>query len=442
MPKIKKIYVCKSCSYETSQWLGQCPECNEWNCFQEDASVVSKSGGASGKKSSKFDPNKVIKLSTLPKRAVARLSSNISEFDRVLGGGFVPGQVILLAGEPGVGKSTLLTQICAKLEETNKEILYVCGEESANQIKLRTARMDYKGNNLSLISETNVDEIISAVDTMGDLALVIVDSIQTLYSPDLTGLSGSVSQIRGCTQLLTSVAKSRGVPFVLVGHVTKEGTVAGPKILEHMVDTVLQLEGDSQYMFRVLRTNKNRFGPVSEVGIFEMAEAGMMEVTNPSELFLEQRLPKTSGSCVTVVMEGHRPILFEVQALTNKTSFGYPRRTTTGFSNNRLQVLLAILEKHCGLSVSNYDVYVSVAGGFKIKEYSADLAVCLAIASSIKESPIGERVVAYGECGLNGEVRRVSQMKQRAKEARKLGYKTVISPDEVKSIKQAIKKLF
>ncbi|OGC67026.1 DNA repair protein RadA [candidate division WWE3 bacterium RIFOXYC2_FULL_40_11] len=433
MPKLKKIYICQSCAYQTSQWVGQCPQCNEWNTFSEDVIDVSSSN-SSGRKA-QFNPSKIVKLSQVKKENIQRVSSNITEFDRGLGGGFVPGQVILLAGDPGIGKSTLLTQICSSV---SMPILYVCGEESPEQIKLRTTRVGYKGDNLNLLSETNIDQVLAAIHSLSDLKLVIVDSIQTLYSPEIGGMAGAISQIKGCTQILTSTAKDLGVPIILVGHVTKEGAVAGPKILEHMVDTVLQLEGDSQHMYRTLRTSKNRFGPVSEVGIFEMQEKGMIEVTNPSELFLEQRLPKTSGSVVTVVMEGHRPILFEVQALTTKTSFGYPRRTTSGYNNNRLQVILAILQKRAGIDTSSHDVYVSVAGGFKISEYSSDLAVCLAVASSLLDKPIKENSVVFGECGLNGEIRRVSQMEKRIAEAKKLGYKNIVSPMEFNSIKKAL----
>jgi len=270
--------------------------------------------------------------------------------------------------------------------------------------------------------------------------LVIIDSIQTLFSEELLGAPGSLVQVRGCSQLLTNTAKKVGIPVVLVGHVTKEGVVAGPKVLEHIVDTILYLEGDSQHLFRILRTSKNRFGAVSEVGIFEMEEGGIREVKNPSELFLKQRLSNASGSCVTVVMEGYRPLLFEIQALTVPTSFGYPRRTSSGFSNTRLQVLIAILERRAGLNLSNHDVYVNVAGGFKVTEYAVDLAVCLAIASSLKDKPIKDGVVAFGECGLNGEIRKVSHQEKRLGEAKKMGYGEVVSSDYSKNIFEAIKK--
>lgn len=435
MSKFKTVYTCKKCGYTSHQWVGQCPECSEWNSFIEDV-VSSKS--SNNNPSTKNSYEKPVKLSSVSSEPPKRISSGIGEFDRVLGGGFVPGQVVLLAGEPGVGKSTILTEIAKNLENTN--VLYVCGEESAEQIKLRTTRMDYNADNLLVISESSVEAISESIEKTENIGLVIVDSIQTLFSEELLGSPGSLVQVRGCSQILTNSAKKVGIPMVLVGHVTKEGVVAGPKVLEHIVDTILYLEGDSQHLFRILRTSKNRFGAVSEVGIFEMEEKGIKEVKNPSELFLKQRLPNASGSCVTVVMEGYRPLLFEIQALTVPTNFGYPRRTSSGFSNTRLQVLIAILEKRAGFNLSNHDVYVNVAGGFKVSEYAVDLAVCIAIASSLKDKPLKEGVVAFGECGLNGEVRKVSHQEKRSGEAKKLGYNIVVSSDNTKNIFEAIKK--
>ncbi len=385
---------------------------------------------------SSYVVKKPLKLSEIVSQTPKRVLSGIKEFDRVLGGGFIPGQVVLLAGEPGIGKSTLLTQISQKMPKA--KILYVAGEESVEQIKVRAQRMGYSATNLFMLSETNADIISETIESEKDLDLVIVDSVQTLYTEELTGMAGSIGQVRGCTQKITNIAKKTSVPLILVGHVTKEGTVAGPKVLEHIVDTVLYLEGDSQHMFRLLKTTKNRFGPVSEVGIFEMMEEGMREVENPSELFLSQKLKNASGSCTTVVMEGYRPVLFEIQALTVKTIFGYPRRTTSGFNTNRLLVLIAILEKRAGINLSNHDVYLNVAGGFKVSENAVDLAVCLAIASSLKDRPIGSKVVAFGECGLAGEIRRVPHMEKRVKEAKKLGYTLVVSPENTPSLKQAM----
>jgi DNA repair protein RadA/Sms len=443
MPKSKTIYVCQTCGHSAPSWIGQCPECQEWNSFVEEAVVKSSSslggsGGSRGGSLSGGSGRKVvpIKLSKVISKPVTRVSSGISEFDRVLGGGFVPGQVILISGEPGIGKSTLLTEIARHLKE--REVLYVCGEESVEQIKLRAQRMGYNAENLLMLPETDVYSITSAVSTQKNLQLAIIDSIQTMYNPDLRSTAGSVSQVKGTAVLLSQTAKAVGVPLIIVGHVTKSGSVAGPKVLEHVVDTVLQLEGDGQHLFRVLRTTKNRFGPVSEVGIFEMVDKGMKEVRNPSELFLEHRVENSAGSCVTVVMEGNRPLLFEIQALTVATAFGYPRRTTSGLGTNRLQVLIATIEKRAGVSLSSQDVYLNVAGGFSVKEYGADLGVCLAIASAVRNKPLKPGTVAFGEVGLNGEIRKVSQQKRRIAEAKKLGYKNVISPATTRSLKQAI----
>ncbi|OGC46459.1 DNA repair protein RadA [candidate division WWE3 bacterium RIFCSPHIGHO2_12_FULL_38_15] len=449
MVKFKSVYICQNCEYETSKWVGQCPNCGEWNTMVETAyskSSTSRNKNASGlgrSSSAKFrsaTQTKLTPLSQVSLDKTKRLSSSLKEFDRVLGGGFVPGHVVLLAGDPGIGKSTLLTQISSRMK--NSKVLYVCGEESAAQIRIRSERMGYSGENLYMLPENNVDEICQILESRDDIALAIIDSIQTLYSEDLTGMAGSVGQVRGSAQKLTDTAKKTGMPVILVGHVTKEGTVAGPKVLEHIVDTVLYLEGDSQHLFRVLKTTKNRFGPISEAGIFEMQEAGMREVENPSELFLSQKVEAAVGSCVTVVMEGFRPILFEIQALTLITKFGNPRRTASGFSVNRLQVLLAIIEKSLNLNLSSYDVYLNVAGGLKVNEYAADLAVCLAVISSVKNKPLPSNVAAFGECGLLGEIRGVSYQQKREKEAQKLGYAKVINPQNSKTLGQAISQVF
>ncbi|MBN1463129.1 MAG: DNA repair protein RadA [Paludibacteraceae bacterium] len=439
MAKTKSIYVCQSCGLESPNWAGQCSDCGAWNSFVETVKAsVAKSGLGAGRTSSGSVVG-TVNLAKVKQSDTQRISSKIKEFDRVIGGGFVPGQVILIAGTPGIGKSTLLTQISKELDDKN--VLYVCGEESVNQVKIRANRMDYPANNLYLLQETNVESVVASIEHENaqlPLSLIIVDSIQSLYSEDLSGMAGSVGQVRGSTAKLVGLAKTLGIPMLLVGHVTKEGTVAGPKVLEHMVDTVLYLEGDSNHLFRILKTTKNRFGPVSEVGIFEMVETGMIEVANPSELFLGDS-QNASGSCVTVVMEGYRPLLFEIQALTVKTSFGYPKRTASGYSVNRLHVLLATLEKRCGLKVSDYDVYLSVSGGYKVSEYSCDLAVCLAIASSIKEKALKAKTVAFGECDLSGGVRQVPYQHMRINEAKKLGYKNLVTPESVKTIVGALK---
>jgi DNA repair protein RadA/Sms len=435
VPKQKKNYICSQCGYQSFQWIGQCPSCRSWDTFEENIEIPKETPfGMAGTKKS---PLKTGLLSAVAAKELTRISSNIAEFDRVLGGGFVPGQVILIGGEPGIGKSTILTQVAKNM--SNLPILYLCGEESPQQIKIRSNRMNYAGENLHLFTDTNVDTLIATLEDRSDIKLAIVDSVQTLYSSDFTGIAGSVSQLRGCTQKLTITAKKLGIPVVIVGHITKGGEIAGPKILEHIIDTVLYLEGDSQQMFRILRTTKNRFGPISEVGIFEMREEGMVEVKNPSEIFLEQSDTASSGSCVTAILEGYRALLIEVQVLTTKTSFGYPRRTTSGFSANRLQVLMAILEKRYKLDFSAYDVYLSVVGGMHIKDYAADLAVCMALVSSMKDKPLKKGTVVFGECGLSGEIRKVISQDARVKEAKNLGFTNVISPDKVKSITQAIK---
>jgi len=452
MTKFKSVYICQNCEFESSKWVGQCPNCGEWNTMVETASSKSFAKGAggfgklSGAKSRSLGKTQLTPLSQVSLEKTKRLSSSLKEFDRVLGGGFVPGHVVLLAGDPGIGKSTLLTQISAKMKSS--KILYVCGEESVAQIRIRSERMGYSGDNLLMLPETDVDVVCQVLESQhaahgqSEIALAVIDSIQTLSSEDLTGMAGSVGQVRGSTQKLTDTAKRIGMPIILVGHVTKEGTVAGPKVLEHIVDTVLYLEGDSQHLFRILKTTKNRFGPISEVGIFEMQEAGMREVENPSELFLSLKMESIVGSCVTVVMEGYRPILFEIQALTLKTKFGNPRRTASGFSVNRLQVLLAIIEKSLGINLSMYDVYLNVAGGLKVSEYAADLAVCLAVISSVKDKPLPSNIAAFGECGLLGEIRGVSYQQKRVKEAQKLGYTRVINPENAKTLGQALSLLF
>lgn len=429
MPKAKTVYICQSCEFQSIRWVGQCPRCLQWDTFVE--TVVDAKRAESSQKTPQSSP---INLKEVKAEDSKRFSTGMTELDRVLGGGIAPGQVILLAGDPGIGKSTLITQLAQKLHDKN--ILYICGEESPQQIKIRTERMNYKGENLYLLAETDVDAVVSTISS--PVGLTVVDSIQSVTTTDLTSSAGSVGQVRECAQRLTNIAKQKSIPVILIGHVTKEGTVAGPKVLEHIVDTVLYLEGDSQHMHRVLKTAKNRFGPVSEVGLFEMSESGMKDVENPSELFLSRQETPASGTCVAVVMEGFRPLLFEIQALTTRTAFGYPSRITSGFSSGRLKVLIAILEKRCGFDLSNHDVFVNVAGGYRIDEYGADLAVCLAIASSLKDKPLTAKVAAFGECGLSGEIRQVTYHKKREAEAKKLGYKNVISFEKVRYLKAAV----
>ena len=383
---------------------------------------------------------KLIRLADVKYEESKRFSSGFSEFDRVLGGGFVAGQVILMAGEPGIGKSTILTQICRNL--SNDKILYVCGEENPEQIKLRAERLGVNTNNLYMVTETDVDIIIAGVEQNPDTKLLIIDSMQTVTSSEFMGIAGSVGQVRGCIQKVAEVVKRLNISTIVIGHVTKEGTVAGPKVLEHLVDTVLYLEGDHNHLFRVLKTIKNRFGPVSEIGLFEMAEEGLREVLNPSEIFLSERSKVSVGSCVSVVMEGYRPLMFEIQVLTTKTMFGYPMRKASGFNVNRLQLLIAVLEKRCKVDLSQQDVFVNVAGGFKVSEYGVDLAVCLAIVSSVNGKTIPADLCAFGECGLLGEIRKVPQMDKRTAEAKKLGFKKIISPQDYKNISDVVLELF
>lgn len=441
MAKTKSVHICQSCAFESPKWVGQCPDCGEWNTFEE--SVVS-STLLKSTRNANVSIVKPVRLSEVKPKKAERVSSGIGEFDRVLGGGFVHGQVVLLSGEPGIGKSTILTQIAKSMTNVKGEkstVIYAAGEESPEQIKLRADRMNYDPSNLLMISEVNAEVIAGTLENISageDVGLIIIDSIQTLVSSELTGIAGSVGQVKLSSQILAQTAKKLGIPMILIGHVTKEGSIAGPKVLEHLVDTVLYLEGDTQHMFRILKTTKNRFGPVSEVGIFEMTEEGLNEVANPSDIFLKGSDHHVPGSCTTVVMEGYRPLLFEIQALTSRTAFGYPIRTTSGFNVNRLKVLIAVLEKRAGLNLSAHDVYVNVAGGFKVDEYAVDMAVCLAIASSLKDEPLPKGTAAFGEVGLLGEVRRVAGEEKRIKEARKLGYNNVISPSGTKTVRDAI----
>ncbi|MBU1104651.1 DNA repair protein RadA [Patescibacteria group bacterium] len=445
MPKNTAVFVCQSCGASTQRWEGKCPTCGEWNTLVEEIQRESKSStrlcqGYGGQA-------KPVNLNQVKSFTNSRISSGIGEMDRVLGGGFVPGQVVLLAGEPGIGKSTLLLQIASKLEKQRgrtpitASVLYVAGEESPEQIKLRAERLGINQTSISILPITDVDEIISNFNssTGGQiLNLIIIDSIQTLTTSDLTGTAGSIGQVRECATRISEYAKINHIPVILVGHITKDGTIAGPKVLEHLVDTVLYMEGESNHLFRLLRTTKNRFGAVSEVGVFSMNDKGLVEVPNPSDLFLEERLKNVPGSVVTIVMEGTRPVALEIQALTSKTPFGFPKRTASGFSLNRLNLLCAVLTKRAGINLWDQDVFINVAGGVTIAEPAGDLAVCLAIASSVKNKPINAKTVAFGEVGLSGEVRRVARMGERSKEARKLGFGNIVSGENFKSLSQSI----
>ncbi len=419
MSKTRIKYICNNCGYESLRWLGKCPECNSWNTFVEEIVEASKKTSASIKSDAK-----VYKLNEISAQEDDRILTKISELDRVLGGGLMPGSVILLAGDPGIGKSTLALQSTSLISES---ILYVSGEESEKQIKLRASRLNIKTDSLFILSETELNQVLTIADKIKP-KVIFIDSIQTIYKNDLENSPGTVTQIRECTVSLIDFAKSKNVAVILIGHVTKEGNIAGPKILEHMVDTVIQFEGELNHSFRILRANKNRFGSTNEIGVFEMRESGLIEVTNPSELFLSEREKTNPGSIVTAMIEGSRPILIEVQALVTPSNYGYPQRVSNGFDQRRLSILLAVLEKRAGLKVSATNVFVNIVGGIKISEPAADLAVCLSIASSVKDTALDNQSIAIGEVGLGGELRSVSSIEKRISEAEKLGFNQIFVP--------------
>lgn len=414
--KLKTIYLCSSCDYSSPAWAGKCPRCEAWNSFVED--VVSADDLKKERTQRAITAPIATPLSHTA-QSFERTPTGLAEFDRVLGGGIVPGSLILLGGEPGIGKSTLTLQLCANLTKTYDQVLYISGEESVDQIALRAKRLDIRSEHLLLLNETRLESLLAYL-TQHKPNIVILDSIQVLSGADIPGLQGGVSQVRACTERLMEWAKTTNTPLVIISHVTKSGTLAGPKTLEHLVDTVLTLEGDRYHDLRLLRGVKNRFGATSEVGLFEMTETGLTEVPDPSHIFLKHRAENTIGSCLTVTLEGTRPFLVEIQALTNKTHFNYPKRATSGFDQNRLELLIAVLQKHASLNLTDQDVYVNVAGGLKLKDPAVDLAVCLAIASSFKKAPLNPSLVAYGELGLSGEIRPASQEKKREHEAKRL----------------------
>lgn len=420
MAQPKTIYTCQQCGFSSPRWLGRCPECSEWNSFVESLPSSNKSKDKQLFVTSK----KPLTLEQITTPAVQRWRTTYSEFNRVTGGGIVPGSVILVGGEPGIGKSTLLLQIAATLPQ---KTIYVSAEESLEQLKLRAERLGIKSQNMAFVSATCLEEILTIVEsTKPDL--LIVDSIQTIYSENLAGTPGSVGQVRECAQLLTTFAKTNSIPVFLVGHITKEGTIAGPKTLEHLVDVVLYFEGEQHNQFRIIRSVKNRFGAVDEVGIFTMQDTGLVEVTNASEIFISTSATKAPGSVIVATIEGTRPVLVEIQALTSKTAFGYPRRTTSGIDLNRLYLLTAVLNKHAGLALDVQDIYLNVTGGLAIHEPAADLGIVLALYSSYKNRILPEKLVVFGEIGLSGELRPVSTTLQRLSEIERLGFKQVIIP--------------
>ena len=418
------VFFCQNCGYESAKWQGQCPACHEWNTFTEEPVVKVSSSAAVKKAAAEIKPVRLSEVHTDEKQ---RISSGMEELDRVLGGGIVAGSLMLVGGDPGIGKSTLLLQVCHNLTRDGHKVLYVSGEESAQQIKLRAQRIGDFKDDLMLLCETNLELVRSVIEKTKP-EIVVIDSIQTMYHETVSAAPGSVSQVREATNVLMQIAKGMGISIFLVGHVTKEGVVAGPRVLEHMVDTVLYFEGDRYASYRILRGVKNRFGSTNEIGVFEMRQSGLREVSNPSEYMLEGKPENASGSIVACSMEGSRPILIEIQALVCHTNLPMPRRTTAGTDFNRVNLLLAVLEKRAGMQMSSCDVYVNIAGGIRMTEPAIDLGLILALVSSYKDIAIDEKTIAFGEVGLSGEIRSVNMAQQRVQEAKKLGFETVLMP--------------
>jgi len=461
--RFSSSYVCQQCGYSQIGWAGKCPECGTWNSLVETVVQSTQHKVHSKNKSSstvhQFGGSPV-NLSEIKSTDLNRTSTKISELDRVLGGGIVNGQVILIAGEPGIGKSTLLLEVADKLSSLStvhrspSTVLYICGEESPSQVAIRAKRLGVDSNNIQLLENTDVDEVINTVELLtaelkdsktvkqlnsSSVSAVIVDSIQTMTTSDLSGMAGSVGQVKECASRLVRFAKGTGIPVFIVGHVTKEGTVAGPSVLAHIVDTVLWFEGDNTTNFRVLRSIKNRFGPTDEVGIFEMVDSGLKSVEDNQKIFLTDDKSKVPGSAVASVMQGSRPILVEIQSLVVETKMAFPKRVAQGIDQKRLEVIIAVLIRRCGLPLYSYDVFINVSGGIKITEPGSDLAVALAIASSYYDKSIGAKTVAIGEVGLLGEIRAVPQQEKRVKESKRLGFPYTISSSEYKYLSQAIK---
>ena len=415
--------MCQECGYESLRWMGKCTNCNNWNTFVEEVKQPKRSAGVGI--SSTEQANKPTKMNQIEYEKEPRVTTSMKEFNRVLGGGIVPGSLVLIGGDPGIGKSTLLLQTSAQIASKKLRVLYISGEESIQQTKLRANRLGIDEEELYVLAETNLHTILHHIEQV-DPAFVVVDSIQTMFKEEVTSAPGSVSQVRECTMELMRLAKTKGIPIFIVGHVTKEGAIAGPRMLEHMVDVVLYFEGERHHTYRILRGVKNRFGSTNEMGIFEMKELGLQEVLNPSEIFLEERSRGASGSTVVASMEGTRPVLVEIQALISPSSFGNPRRMATGVDSNRVPLLMAVLEKRVGLMLQNQDAYIKVAGGVKLDEPAIDLSIAISIASSFRDQPTNPEDIFIGEVGLTGEIRRVSRIEQRVQEAAKLGFKRII----------------
>nr|WP_326188729.1 DNA repair protein RadA [Exiguobacterium indicum] len=427
MAKLKTKFVCQSCGTESPKWMGRCSGCGEWNTMVEEVVEEKKGRRGAAFVHTTTKQLKPERLANIVSQEESRVLTGSGEFDRVLGGGIVPGSMVLVGGDPGIGKSTILLQTSARLAQRGEKVLYISGEESLKQTKLRAERLGLPTQDLFVLSETDMNMIERVVDEEQPRFLII-DSIQTVYIDEIQSAPGSVTQVRECTAMLMKIAKSRGIAIFIVGHVTKQGSIAGPRLLEHMVDAVLYFEGERHHTFRILRAVKNRFGSTNEIGIFEMRESGLEEVLNPSEIFLEERTSGVSGSTIVASMEGTRTVLVELQALISPTSFGNPRRMATGIDQNKVALLMAVLEKRSGLLLQTQDAYLKAAGGVKLDEPAIDLAVCVAIASSFRDKPTRPTDVVIGEVGLTGEVRRVSRIEQRVAEAAKLGFTRAIIP--------------
>ncbi|WP_048601094.1 DNA repair protein RadA [Rubeoparvulum massiliense] len=426
MAKIKTKFICQDCGYESPKWMGRCPGCNEWNTLHEEIEdhVPAWGNRHASRSASSVEPQPITQIQH---EEELRYDTHMVEFNRVLGGGIVPGSLVLVGGDPGIGKSTILLQLSNQLATQGFNVLYVSGEESVKQISLRAKRLQIGAPTLYMLPETNLLEIIGQVEKMSPQILVI-DSIQTIFHPEVTSAPGSVSQVRECTSILMRLAKQQGIATFIVGHVTKQGDIAGPRLLEHMVDTVLYFEGERHHTYRILRAVKNRFGSTNELGIYEMREEGLLEVQNPSKLFLSERPVGVAGSTVVASIEGTRPLLVEIQALLSPTAYGSPRRMTTGVDSQRVAMLMAVLEKRVGMMLGNQDAFVNVAGGVRLDEPAIDLAILIALASTFRNQPTQPNDVVVGEVGLTGEVRAVSRIEQRVHEAKKLGFKRIIIP--------------
>jgi DNA repair protein RadA/Sms len=450
----KTVFCCQACGYQTPKWMGKCPDCGEWQTFVEEMKAVKPYQGAM--RSLSFPQTQPVPIDSIKLEQKDRLLTGISEFDRVLGGGLVSGTLVLIGGDPGIGKSTLMLQALNGLAGARRKVLYVSGEESIQQIRIRSQRLTASGSDLLVVSENDLDSILLMADSVQPDVMVI-DSIQTMFSPDLTSAPGSVTQVRESTMRLMLLAKKTGTPIFLVGHVTKDGAIAGPRLLEHMVDTVLYFEGDRNHVFRILRAVKNRFGSTNEIGVFEMNENGLNEVPNPSAVFLAERPENTPGSVVTASMEGTRPILVELQALASSTSFGNPRRTILGIDHNRVALLVAVMEKKLGMHLMGHDIFINVAGGVRIDEPAVDMGIVTAVASSFLDRSIQKGTIIFGEVGLTGEVRAIGHVEIRIAEAKKMGFTRCLVPKSnlkrmtkikdieiigVKTISQAMEELF